>query len=71
MADVEFTNIYHYIEGCGEVAFVYDHKPVVGEILEAAHVVKPLDVKDGDAMYCLSCGKDCSPWQLRLKGGEL
>jgi hypothetical protein len=65
------TNLYHYIDGCGEVAIVYDHKPKIGEVMEAAHVVKPAGVKDGDVMYCLSCGQNCDVRQLRLKNGEL
>lgn len=66
-----WTNIYHYIEGCGGVAFVMDHKPMVGEVLSAAHIVKPAGIKNGDEMYCMSCGVDCAPWQLRLKDGSL
>lgn len=65
-----WTNVYHY-HGCGGVAFVYDHKPQVGEKIVAAHVVKPAGIQDGDEMYCMACGMNVEIDELRLRGGKL
>lgn len=52
----EQYTVYH-VSGCCDPAFVYDHEPVFGEKIKAAHVVWPDAVDETQHILCGSCGK--------------
>ncbi len=56
-------------EGCGCVAYQYDHRPYEGEKSDAKHVVNPSPAINGQPVACLSCDQPVGPGGSEPEGG--